>query len=180
MPVDPYVEYKSKRLVKLTAVFSGSSSMMAIFNTSAEDVSELISLSDFAFSDSKEKRKFIVRQYSTGKVFGPASAPEDTMISAALEPAGWDFLTAVPVIHRDGWELGVLGFVSQLAGGAAVTGCSLRETGSDYQISVTLKALGVLGKFSIPSFFYTDLTKCRHLYLGPTGQKDRQDVWDHR
>ncbi|KAF8540984.1 glycoside hydrolase superfamily [Trichophaea hybrida] len=149
LPLDPYVAYNGNRLLKLATIF-GSTSMLAVFNVSSCENSELISLLEFR--GLKEKTLYVVRQQSTGKIFGPATtATDNTLVSLTLAVAGWEFLSAFPVQSRGSFEVGVLGLVSQLAGAAGVVDSLVADDGKVTAVSVTVKALGVLG------FYISDL-----------------------
>jgi hypothetical protein len=149
LPLDPYVAYNSNRLLKLSTRF-GAVSMLAIFNVSREENSELISLPEFQGLD--EERLYVIRQHTTGKIFGPATPMSDkTLVALTLQVAGWEFLSAVPISRRDGFDVAVLGLVGQLAGAAAVTYSWTGDDGNLTMCQVTLKALGMLG------FYVSDL-----------------------
>jgi len=143
LPLDPYIPYNGNRLLKLANVFGGTS-MLAVFNVSSNENSDLISLTEF--EGLREKTAYVVRQQSTGKVFGPATtATDNTLVSLTLASAGWEFLSAVPVQRRGAFEVGVLGLVSQLTGAAGVVDSLVGDDGQLTAVSVTVKALGVLG-----------------------------------
>jgi hypothetical protein len=145
LPLDPYIAYNSNRLLKLSTIF-GSASMLAVFNVSREENAELIALPEFKGLD--EERLYVIRQHTTGKIFGPATPVSDkTLVALMLQVAGWEFLSAVPVSQREGFDVAVLGLVSQLTGAAAVTYTWIGKDGAMTMVQVTLKALGVLGMF---------------------------------
>lgn len=148
IPLDPYVAYNSNRLLKVRSAY-GAVSMMAVFNVSTDENSELISLSEFEnILDGKE---YVVRAQTTGEIFGPATPGSDkVLVSLTLQVAGWEFLSAVPVTKRADFEVGVIGLVSQLAGAAAVTQTWIGDDGTLTKIQVQLKALGTLGTTSHP------------------------------
>lgn len=147
LPLDPYVAYGGSRLLRLATV-AGRSSILALFNVSAADSSsELVSLAEFK---GLEKEAYVIRQHSTGKVYGPASAAFDkTFVAVTLAVAGWEFLSAVPVQTKGTVGVAVLGLVGQLAGAAAVVGVELKETGpaAAFAVVATVKALGILGRY---------------------------------
>ena len=152
LPVDPYVPYNGRRFLKLATEF-GSSSLLAVFNVSQVETSGLITLSEFQGLERDANNKYVVRQQSTGKIFGPTtSALDSTLISLTLPVAGWEFLSAFPVHRGDGFDVGALGLVSQLAGAAAVLACLVEKDGTLTKVTVRVKALGILGLYSIPRY----------------------------
>ena len=92
---------------------------------------------------------YVVRQHSTGKVFGPASvAFDNTLVAVTLPTAGWEFLSAAPVQTRGTVGVAVLGLVGQLAGAAAVVSVApLRDGKAAFVVAATVKALGILGMY---------------------------------
>ena len=150
LPLDPYVVYGGNRLLRLATV-AGRSSILALFNVSAADSSsELVSLAEF--KELEEEAAYVIRQHSTGKVYGPTSAAFDkTLVAVALAVAGWEFLSAVPVQTKGTVGVAVLGLLGQLAGAAAVVDVVLKEPGAGaaaaFTVVATVKALGILGRY---------------------------------
>lgn len=144
LPLDPYIRYNSNRLLKISTVFN-TAAMLAVFNVSQDENSELISLPEFTHLE--EDRLYVLRQHSTGKIFGPASPVSDrTLLSLTLPVAGWEFLSALPVTRSEaGFDVAVLGLTGQLTGAAAVAYSWIGKDGAMTLVQATLKALGVLG-----------------------------------
>lgn len=122
--------------------------MIAVFNVSSSETSEFISLPEFKGLDRAADKKYVIRQQSTGRVFGPATKASDaTVISLTLPVAGWEFLSAVPVHQAEGFDVGVLGLVGQFSGAAAVLAWAAVKDGAVTMVTVRIKALGVLGSY---------------------------------
>ena len=147
IPLDPYMAYNSNRLLKVCSIY-GAVSMMAVFNVSTNENSELISLHDF--KNIVDEQHYVVRAQTTGEVFGPATTVSDgVLVFLTLQVAGWELLSAVPVTKRGDFDVGVIGLVSQLAGAAAVTQSWIGDDGTLTKVQVQLKALGTLGTPSL-------------------------------
>ncbi|KAI5818022.1 glycoside hydrolase superfamily [Pyronema omphalodes] len=140
MPVDPYVAYNGNRFLKVTNIFQrggsggGNSSMLAIFNTTTTETSEILQLSEFR--GMKKDGRYLLRQHGTGQCF-PVVQNEDQRIVLTLKKAGWEVFRMVEM--RGG--IAVLGLLEQIAGVAAV----VEEVVGEKEVVVKMKALGVLG-----------------------------------
>jgi len=149
LPLDPYLVYNSIRLLKVWNTFAGST-FLAVFNISSRKNSELIPLSQFL--GLREGTKYVIRQQTNGRIFGPVSTADDgTLISISLPTNGWELFTAVRVEELGDYSFGVLGLLPQLTGAAAVEDWYVSSDRGGDVVTVSVKALGVLG------FYISDL-----------------------
>lgn len=151
LPIDPFVAYNNNHLLKV-GNFCGSvggSSLMAVFNISEIENSELISIDEFP--GIVPDTKYVVRSHKTGGVSGTHVRGEGSLIPTTLSQNGWEFYNATPtreLVHADdksSFSVGVFGLISAMSGAAAIVSQSVNTETERAVISVTLKALGILG-----------------------------------
>lgn len=122
---------------------------MAVFNISEIENSELISIDEFP--GIVPGTKYAVRSHRTGGVSGTHVRGEGSLIPTTLPQNGWEFYNAAPtreLVHADdksSFSVGVFGLISAMSGAAAIVSQSVNTETERAVISVTLKALGILG-----------------------------------
>lgn len=151
LPIDPFVAYNNNQLLKV-GNFCGSvggSSLMALFNVSETENSELISIDEFP--GIVPNTKYVVRSHVTGGVSGAHVKGGGSFIPTTLAQHGWEFYNATPtqeLVHADdtsSFSVGVFGLISAMSGAAAIISQSVNTETERAVVSVTLKALGTLG-----------------------------------
>lgn len=151
LPIDPFVAYNNNQLLKV-GNFCGSvggSSLMAVFNISEMENSELISIDEFP--GIVPGTKYVVRSHRTGGVSETHVRGKGSLIPTTLSQHGWEFYNATPtqeLVHADdksSFSVGVFGLISAMSGAAAIVSQSVNTETERAVISVTLKALGTLG-----------------------------------
>lgn len=154
LPIDPFVAYNNNQLLKV-GNFCGSvggSSLMAVFNISEMENSELISIGEFP--GIVPDTKYVVRSHRTGAVSKTHIRGEGNLIHITVPQRGWEFYSATPVqelVYADDkvpFLFGAFGLISAMSGAAAIISQSVNTDTERAVISVTLKALGTLGNLS--------------------------------
>lgn len=135
----------------------GGDSLMAVFNTAIDPVTEVLQLKDFPGTEPGEN--YIVRAFSANTVvdMGSLGDAEPQSISLTLEPSGWEFFTVTRVTSAtsnsgEEYQVGTLGLMDKMAGSVAVIEQTvihpeINGAGQMTTVAVRLKALGVLGMF---------------------------------
>jgi hypothetical protein len=155
MPVDPFMQFDHNKstLLKLGNFCrgTGGTSLLAVFNVSKVDITDLVSVQDFTGLESK--MQYIFRAHNNGKVLMKATNMANTLLSLSLRPHGWEFFSAFTVTEamhsatNTKFDVAILGLISHMSGAAAVISQSVTKTTSgNTKVRLTLKALGVLGE----------------------------------
>jgi len=150
LPIDPFVPYNSNRLLKV-GNFSGrrgGSPLLAIFNISERQNSELLPIDDFPGISSEHN--YAIRAHTSGKVI-LVKPGTGALMPIMLPQYGWELFTATPVfeikypISTGYFTFGVLGIISAMSGVSALIRQSINTEAQPIAITITLKALGTLG-----------------------------------
>ncbi|KAL8946476.1 MAG: hypothetical protein Q9222_007137, partial [Ikaeria aurantiellina] len=176
---DIYTGYDELRFLKLGVVHCGSTSdyvvgMLGVYNVSEQALAELVPLRDF--DGVREGVRYVIRAYPSGEITAPMMLGEGmSVVNVALETKGWCILSAYPLLtapasspssspdtqekDKDAEkepEFAILGLLPKFTSAAAVIGTPAlkRLPNNKTHISVTVKALGVLGVYisSLPHF----------------------------
>jgi len=150
LPTDPFVAYNGNRLLKV-GNFSGGrggSSLLAIFNISESQNSELLLVDDFPGISSEHN--YVIRAHTSGEatVVKPGTG---SLMPIILPQYGWELFTAVPVVEitypksAGHFTFGVLGIISAMSGISALIHQSINTETPHVAVTITLKALGTLG-----------------------------------
>lgn len=163
LPIDPFVAYNSNRLLKV-GNFSGGrggSALLAIFNVSERQNSELLRIDDFP--GISPEHNYVIRAHTSGEV--TAIKPgTGSLMPIVLPRCGWELFTAVPVVEithptlMGHFSFGVLGIISAMSGVSALIHQSIASETAHIAVTITLKALGTLG-FYISDLESKDITK---------------------
>lgn len=154
LPINPFVTYNSNQLLKV-GNFCGSvggSSLVAVFNISEIENSELVSIDEFP--GIVLGTKYVIRSHRTGKVSRIHAKGEGNFICITLPQGGWEFYNATPVQElaqtnsKAPFFFATFGLISAISGAAAIVSQSVNADTNRAVISVTLKALGILGNSS--------------------------------
>lgn len=124
--------------------------ILGCFNVSPRPLREFIPLEDFPGT---EQGSYVVGSFRTGQLSNPLSRDSEDATPAAhlaLEPAGWDILTAYAVrsfrVRDAAVGVAMMGLLGKMTGSAAVVGCDMYvETNGRLRIWVSVKVLGTLG-----------------------------------
>lgn len=155
LPTDPFVVYNSNRLLKV-GNFSGGrggSSLLAIFNISESQNSELLLMDDFPGISSEHN--YVIRAHTSGEVT-VVKPGTGSLMPIILPQYGWELFTAVPVVEithpksAAHFTFGVLGIISALSGISALIHQSINTEAPHVAVTITLKALGTLGILPLP------------------------------
>lgn len=139
--------------------------ILGVFNVGQHPLSELISLR--AFSEIQPDQAYVIRAHTTGEISRRLTLDDDApAILLNLPEWGYEILTAFPLlsfsISSSGTtastaapqvtEIAILGLLHKMTGVAAVKKTEIRVLGDDepvrrLKIKVTLKAIGILGKY---------------------------------
>lgn len=156
LPLDPFIGFNKNLLLKL-GNFSGSrggDSLLAVFNVSEKQNSEMLCADDFPGLVPGER--YAIHSHATGTVHKLHVQGSGSLILVTLPQYGWEVYTAVRVQEiklRDASEpflLGILGLVSAMSGVSAILSRSITVDADYVTVKVSLKALGTLG--IIPDF----------------------------
>ena len=150
LPIDPFVAYNSNRLLKV-GNFSGGrggSALLAVFNVSERQNSELLRIDDFP--GILPERNYVIRSHTSGEVtvIKPGTG---SLMPIILPRSGWELFTAVPVVEithptlTGNFTFGVLGIISAMSGVSALIRQSIATETAHIAVTITLKALGTLG-----------------------------------
>ena len=152
--MDVYHNYNEDQILKVGA-YNGwaktGSGILGLFNVAEQEASSLISLSNFMGIDTDDE--YVIHSHTTGALTAPKKlSDESALVSIALEPRGWEILTATPVQSVRMPEsdtlthVAALGLLGKMTGAAALldSQVSVLETGR-LRIHVSLKALGTVG-----------------------------------
>jgi hypothetical protein len=148
-----YTSYDEPRLLKIDT-YNGAAktgiSIVGVFNTWTDPLSELIKLSQFPGT---EEGEYIIRSYVTGETTSPAKRGSDSaVVHLELGQRGYDILSAHPVRRFETKdrhiEIANLGLVDKMSGSAAIVSqqVKLEDTGR-LRVWTSLKALGVYGLY---------------------------------
>ena len=156
-----YTSYHDERLLKIGTYSGGKgsgTSILGLFNVSQQRLAELVSLTEFPGVEDGEE--YIIRAHCTGRLSKQMRLGDyHAVASLTLETMGWEIFSAYPLysyVAPKGLgsaaavvKVAVLGLVGKMTGAAAVLRADIREeeTGG-LRMSIGLKALGVLGRFS--------------------------------
>lgn len=154
-----YNEGNTLRIGTYTGWAKTGSGILGLFNISPADVSTLIPLIDFPGVHADDG-PYIVRAHTSGKItelMKPRA--QNSLIAVALEPKGWEILTAYPTRSftlqgsrgcnspTDGLtHVAILGLLGKMTGVAAIASSDIFmvENGR-LRFDINLKALGTLG-----------------------------------
>lgn len=156
---NPYNSYDERALLKITTYVGMArtgTSILGVFNTTQQPLSEFISLSSFPGT---EKGEYIITSFTSGRVSAPASQNKpNAMVGLELPTQGWEILAAHPLqtfqlkTAERPVSISLLGLVGKMTGPAGVTGYDVYvESNGRLRAWASLKALGVLG------FYISDL-----------------------
>ncbi|RPA97417.1 glycoside hydrolase [Choiromyces venosus 120613-1] len=163
LPTDPFVAFNSNRFLKV-GNFSGGrggSSILAVFNVSESQNSELILMDDFPGLLSSHN--YVIRAHTSGEVTA-VKAGTGSLFPMILPQDAYELFTAVPVVEiahpksTAKFTFGVLGLISAMSGVSAIINQSVHVETAHIAVTVTLKALGTLG-FYISDLASRDITK---------------------
>ena len=156
-----YTAYEEERLLKVSTYHGSKASgtgILGIFNVNEKPLSEFVALREFPGVETKTE--YVVRAHTTGEMSGAIKYDDNhALLSLRVEIKGWEILSSFPlhsfslqgskdVEHGATIKVACLGLLGKMTGAAAVTGSSMlvEEESGRLRISVSLKALGVLGK----------------------------------
>ncbi|KAI9894781.1 MAG: hypothetical protein M1814_002138 [Vezdaea aestivalis] len=154
--IQQYVEYKDERLLKVGSYHGfrdSGSGMMGLFNVSQRELRELVPLSEIP--GIQKEHEYIVRAFSSKSVTNVfQGGSNEALTSIALDMRGWEILTSFPV-HSAGkyTKFAILGLIDKMTGAAAIVNSEVDDIPAPhlkknaFSISVTVKALGILGIF---------------------------------
>jgi len=152
-PLNPFVPYEGRQLLRVGNFVGGKGgdALLAVFNTATSPISELVHLADFPGIEPRER--YIVRAFSANTVVDMGSLGDSNpkSISLTLDQSGWEFFTATRVGRAGGTYVGTVGLVDKIAGAAAIVSKTIDPgvDGRRGRVEVRLKALGVLGAYTI-------------------------------
>jgi hypothetical protein len=149
--------------------------IIGFFNVSQRPLSELIPLSKFP--GVIEAQFYIVRAHSSGLISRPMQVVDrNALLYISLGVRGYDILSAYPLRgfvdekkSETTW-IANLGLLGKMSGAAAVVDNKITKLeGGRIFIDTNIKALGVLGKFTLHSLLTGNPTKFyRHLHIRPS------------
>ncbi|KAJ5503355.1 Aldolase-type TIM barrel [Penicillium fimorum] len=161
--IDIYHDYNEGHVLRVgsyTGWAKTGSGIMGLFNIQSAETSIIVSLMDFPGIHEDSEGQYIVRAHSSGKIsHRMRPSAHNSLVSVALEPKGWEILTAYPTrsftltgSHGGNpsgdsmTHVSVLGLLGKMTGAAAVvtSDISIVENGR-LRLDVSLKALGTLG-----------------------------------
>ena len=152
IPSSVYTAYEDERLLKV-GTYHGyaetGTGIIGVFNISPKALTEFVLLGDFP--GVMEQRSYIVRAHTTGEISSPMNVRDELpLLSVYLDVKGSEILTAYPLhIHGD-TSVAPLGLLGKMTGAAAIMGSPVVEmSNGKLHIGVTMKALGVFGKYSL-------------------------------
>jgi hypothetical protein len=161
-----YTGYDEKRLLKIGTHHGPNrtgSGILGIFNVNPQPVFEFVLLHEFP--GVQAGTKYIVRAHSTAEISKPMEIDTPlALVSLALQPRGWEILTAYPLQHVSpvtskgpGCSVAALGLMGKMTGAAAILGADMHvedQGEGKLRMGITLKALGVLGRLrsSAPTY----------------------------
>ncbi len=154
-----YTAYEEERLLKVGTFTGGAggTGILALFNVSERQLSELVNLN--AFPGVKSDEEYIVRTHTTGEVTHSMKLNSGTpVISLEVEVKGYEILSAYPLLtlptpqtsglDSPSTKVAVLGLLGKMTGAAAVVRSETqREGNGKLRVEVALKALGTLGVY---------------------------------
>ena len=160
--ISAYTGYDEERLLKVGTYVGAQgrgTGILGIFNVSKRLLSEFVTLSEFPGVMAGEE--YVIRAHTTGEVTSVLKL-DDAMALASLEldVKGWEILSSYPVqaftlrgnpgIKHGATKVAVLGLLGKMTGAAAVVNTDMYIEGNGrLKVFTSLKALGVLGKFSV-------------------------------
>lgn len=133
--VDPYLGYRSNRLLCVKNNYSNASSkvhLLGVFNVSSTYLVELVG----AFWP--KGGEWVIRGHNSQNV----KKLEEELMMVGLEAGDWEIFTAAPVKDK----VAVLGLKENMTGAAAISRWSVKTGKESKDIEVELRALGTLGK----------------------------------
>lgn len=151
--VEPYNPYDAQKLLKIGTYVGMSevgSGILGVFNVGKSNLTEFVRLDEFPGT---EKGEYVVGSFRLQEVSGPMHRGDDkAFVGLEMGTRGWDILTAYPApsFHlsssRQPVRAAVMGLLGKMTGAAAVSSAKARvEPNGRLRVSVSLKALGVLG-----------------------------------
>jgi hypothetical protein len=172
--IDQYVGYDDDALLKVGCYHGRAvtgTPMLGVFNTLARPLTELIPLS--RFPGVLPSMKYIVRAHSSGLITSIVEPDSPAaLLPISLEVRGYEVLAAFPLTQFDSETRGRvhtanLGLIGKMTGAAAITNSDFELTHNGRVLLDTrIKALGVLGKFSIQYYPGVCVLTCdRRIYL---------------
>jgi len=133
--VDPYLGYRSSRLLCVKNSYSSASSkvhLLGVFNVSTTYLVELVGVFWPRVGE------WVVRGHNSQSI----KKLEGELMVVALEADDWEIFTAAPVREK----VAVLGLKENMTGAAAISSWSVKTGREGKEIEVELRALGTLGK----------------------------------
>jgi hypothetical protein len=151
VPGGVYTSYDEERLLKVGNVHAVTDeiAVLGVFNVSTRSLSDIVTLREFPCV--KDENEYLIRAYSTGELSSPMRIDDKpASVFLHLEKKGWDILTAYPLSSHGDTEIAALGLLGKMTGAAALAGWNIRtENGGRLRITVTVRALGILGKVAL-------------------------------
>lgn len=161
--IDVYHDYNEGNVLRVgsyTGWANTGSGILGLFNISSAEASSIVSLMDFPGIHEDSEGQYIVRAHTSGKISARMRPlAHNSLVSVALEPKGWEILTAYPTSSftlkgshgckppcENLTHVAVLGLLGKMTGAAAVVSSdiSVVENGR-LRFDISLKALGTLG-----------------------------------
>ncbi|GAB7358368.1 hypothetical protein MBLNU230_g2438t1 [Neophaeotheca triangularis] len=152
---NPYNTYNERAMLKITTyvgMAKTGTSILGVFNTTQQALSEFLTLSDFPGTESGD---YILASFTTGRISKPTSRGQNSaMVGLELPVQGWEIVAAYPLrtfemkSSKHPVSVSLLGLMGKMTGAAAVTGYDVYvETNGRLRMWTSLKALGVLGVY---------------------------------
>ena len=153
-----YTAYEEERLLKVSTYHGSKASgtgILGIFNVSEKPLSEFVALREFPGVDTETE--YVVRAHTTGEMSGAIKYDDyHALLSLRVEIKGWEILSSFPLytsslqgsksIEHGATKVACLGLLEKMTGAAAVVSSKMSEENGRLRMSISLKALGVLGE----------------------------------
>ena len=151
-----YTGYEEEYLLKVGSFTGGKGGapILALFNVSQRVLSELVNIN--AFPGIENDQEYIVRAHTTGQVFSPLRLDSEVpVVSLEVEVKGYEILSAFPLrtfkvssSAESVMKIAPLGLLGKMTGAAAIISTNFEPAPNQrLRLTVTLKALGVLGVY---------------------------------
>ena len=154
-----YTAYEEERLLKVGTYTGGKGTgtgILGIFNVRERPLSELVNLVDFPGVEAENE--YVIRGHTTGEVSAVMKLEDmSAKVSLEVDVKGYEILSTYPLrtftlkgsqgLQHDVTKIAILGLLGKMTGAAAVVSTDMRVADNGrLKVSVTIKALGILGK----------------------------------
>lgn len=154
--IEMYSSHDETRLLKVGSFHGGKggTSILSLFNMTQQSQTELVNVS--YFPGLEKGQDYVVRAHTTGEVSKAfTSALSLPLVSLEIPVQGYEILSAYPLhafslnkstgLESSATKIAVLGLLGKMTGAAAVVDSDFGIQADRLTVTVTLKALGLLG-----------------------------------